>query len=83
MDFGAQKMTAFDIADEELETVRCRRCRTPLGWTTPAALVLAGGIVLQEVTLRCPVCGKARTWRPLAVVVAQRLAAPVCVQTEA
>jgi endogenous inhibitor of DNA gyrase (YacG/DUF329 family) len=64
MDFCAQKNPLGEV---ELQTVRCRRCRTPLGWSTPQALVLAGGIVLQRTTIFCPVCRKARTWRPMAV----------------
>jgi len=51
---------------EELQTLRCRRCGAPLGWTTATALVLAGGMrVLARTVLYCPVCGKARAWRPL------------------
>lgn len=62
MDFRTQKNPLGEV---ELQTVRCRRCRTPLGWSTPKALVLSGGIVLQRTTLLCPVCRKARTWRPI------------------
>ena len=51
---------------EELQTLRCRRCGAPLGWTTATALVLAGGMrVLARTTLVCAVCGRARVWRPL------------------
>lgn len=62
MDFCAQNPLSGEV---ELQTVRCRRCHAPLGWSTPSALVLAGGIVLQRTTIYCPVCRKARTWRPI------------------
>lgn len=63
MDFCAQNPLSSEV---ELQTVRCRRCHAPLGWSTPMALVLAGGmLVLQQTTLYCPVCRKPRKWRPI------------------
>lgn len=67
MDFCAQN----SLGEVELQTVKCRRCRTPLGWSTPGAFVLAGGIVLERTTIYCPVCRKARIWRPIDAPVAK------------
>lgn len=65
MDFCAQNSLGGEV---ELQTVYCRRCHAPLGWSTPKALVLAGGmLVLQTTTLYCPVCRKPRRWRPIRI----------------
>lgn len=56
--FCAQK-----IAEREL---RCRRCHAALGYTSQITLTLGDGVTIcQQVTLHCPVCGAARSWRPL------------------